>query len=210
VLRARIFGPLGMKDTWFAVPEAKRHRRARAYGFDEGGRLTELDAVPGGAALPERPDDMVYESGGQGLWSTVDDYLAFARMFVGRGAVDGVVLLRPETLALMASNRLSDSQRAKSRMLGVPIFASGHGFGMGVAVVTDPDEALSTPCGGGRGAVGWPGAYGGWWRADPSNDSVLIFLAHNMMTRDQLAKGIGLGVYDVIERFQELAFAKHA
>jgi CubicO group peptidase (beta-lactamase class C family) len=205
VLRARIFDPLSMKDTGFTVPRAKRHRRAGAYGFDERGHLTELDAVPGGAALPERPDDMAYESGGQGLWSTVDDYLAFARMFVGRGAVDGVVLLRPETVALMASNRLSDNQRAQSRMLRMPIFASGHGFGMGVAVVTDPDEASWTPCGGGRGAVGWPGAYGGWWRADPSNDSVLIFLAHNMVRLDQLRNGIGLGVYEAIEQFQGLA-----
>lgn len=210
VLRARIFDPLGMKDTGFNVPKAKRHRRSGAYGFDEGRRLTKLDAVPGGAALPERPDDMAYVSGGQGLWSTLDDYLAFARMFVGRGAVDGVVLLRPETLVLMTSNRLSDSQRANSRMLGMPIFASGHGFGMGVAVVTDPDKAPSTPCGGGKGAVGWPGAYGGWWRADPSNDSVLIFLAHNMVRVDQLSKGIGLGVYVAIERFQELASAKRA
>jgi len=95
-------------------------------------------------------------------------------------------------------------------MLGMSIFASGHGFGMGVAVVTDPDKASSTPCGGGKGAVGWPGAYGGWWRADPSNDSVLIFLAHNMMRLDQLRKGIGLGVYEAIERFQELASAKRA
>ncbi|MBC8078341.1 MAG: beta-lactamase family protein, partial [Chloroflexales bacterium] len=210
VLRARIFDPLGMKDTGFTVPKAQRHRRAGAYGFDEGGRLTELDAVPGGAALPERPDAMAYVSGGQGLWSTLDDYLAFARMFVGRGAVDGVVLLRPETLALMASNRLSASQRATSTLLGMPIFAAGHGFGMGVAVVTDPDKAFSTPCGGGRGAVGWPGAYGGWWRADPSNDSVLIFLAHNMLRLDQLMQGIGLGVYEAIERFQELASAKRA
>lgn len=208
VLRARIFEPLGMKDTGFTVPATKRGRRAGAYGFDDAGRLTGLDAVPGGAALPERPDDMAYESGGQGLWSTLDDYLAFARMFVGRGTVDGVVLLRPETLALMASNRLSHSQRAASRMFGMPIFASGHGFGMGVAVVTEPDTAFTTPCGGGRGAVGWPGAYGGWWRADPGDDSVLIFLAHNMMRLDQMANGIGFGVYDAIERFQQLASAE--
>jgi CubicO group peptidase (beta-lactamase class C family) len=110
----------------------------------------------------------------------------------------------------MASNRLSDTQRAEARLLGMRAFASGHGFGMGVAVVTDPDKASSTPCGGGRGAVGWPGAYGGWWRADPGNDSVLIFLAHNMVRLDQLMDGIGLGAYDAIERFQELASATRA
>jgi CubicO group peptidase (beta-lactamase class C family) len=135
----------------------------------------------------------------------LDDYLAFARMFVGSGAVDDVRLLRPETLTLMKSNRLTDAQRARSQMLGMPIFASGHGFGMGVAVVIEPANAPSTPCGGGAGAVGWPGAYGGWWCADPNDSSVSIFLTHNMPRLDQLANGIGLGVYAAIDAFQEVA-----
>lgn len=47
--------------------------------------------------------------------------------------------------------------------------------------------------------------YGGWWQADPNNKSVLIFLAHNMVDLDQLAQGIGLGVWDAILQFQSLA-----
>ena len=205
VFRNRIFGPLGMEDTSFTVPRAKRLRRAAACGFDDSGRLAMLPAPPGGTAQFERPDDMLYASGGQGLWSTLDDYLAFAKMFVGRGVVDGVRLLMPETVELMTSNRLTDSQRAKSEMLGMPIFAEGHGFGMGVAVVVDAEKAPSTPCGGGVNAVGWPSAYGGWWRADPNDRSVMIFLTHNMVTLDQMAKGIGLGVYAAVHTFQELA-----
>ena len=104
---------------------------------------------------------MAYESGGQGLWSTLDDYLAFARMFLGAGAVDGVRLLRPETLALMTTNHLSDIQRAESKLLGMPVFAAGHGFGMGVAVVLNSERAEPLLCGGGVGAVGWPGGFGG-------------------------------------------------
>jgi CubicO group peptidase (beta-lactamase class C family) len=61
------------------------------------------------ARARERPDDMTFESGGQGLWSTLDDYLAFARIFLGRGEVDGVRLLRPETCAMMASNQLTST-----------------------------------------------------------------------------------------------------
>jgi CubicO group peptidase (beta-lactamase class C family) len=205
VLERRIFGPLGMKDTGFIVPREERHRRAGAYGFDEAGRLTARRSGPGGSFLPERPEGMAYVSGGQGLWSTLDDYLAFARMFVGAGTVDGVRLLRPDTLALMASNRLTDGQRAKSEMLGMPLFAAGHGFGMGVAVVLEPEKAAPTLCGGGVGAVGWPGGFGGWWQADPNDGSVLIFLAHNMVELDQFARGIGFGVYDAITQFQALA-----
>jgi len=113
VLERRIF--LRMKDTGFDVSRANAHRRAALYGFDDSGRLTARVTAPGGSTLPERPADMAYVSGGQGLWSTLDDYLAFARMFVGHGAVDGVRLLRPETLALITTNTLTERQRASSR-----------------------------------------------------------------------------------------------
>ena len=205
VLERRIFRPLQMKDTGFSVPREKSGRRAGLYGFDEAGRLTARLTCPGGSTMPERPEDMAYVSGGQGLWSTLDDYLAFARMFVGKGAVDGVRLLRPETLALMTTNQLTESQRAASEVGGMPLFAAGHGFGMGVAVVLEPERALRTLCVGGVGAVGWPGGFGGWWQADPNDNSVLIFLTHNIIELDQFAKGIGFGVYGAITRFQALA-----
>lgn len=205
VLRRRIFDPLGMKDTTFVVPREKRDRRAGPHGFDDAGRLTALTSAPGNAFLIERPDDMQFTSGGAGLWSTLDDYLAFARMFIGDGAVDGARLLKPETLALMTSNRLTSAQRATASMLGRRPFAAGHGYGMGVAVVMEPERATPTPCGGGAGAVGWPGAYGGWWRADPNDGSVLIFLAHSMVTLEQLSSGIGLDVFGAMLQFQQLA-----
>ena len=194
VLQRRIFGPLGMRDTSFIVPREKRDRCARDYGFDDNGRLIECSTGPAGSFMAERPDGMAFVSGGQGLWSTVGDYLAFARMFLGGGAVDGVQLLRPETFQLMVSNRLTEHQRTNSKTMGMTIFAAGHGFGLGVAMVLEPEKAGARPCGGGKGAVGWPGAFGSWWRADPSNNSVLIFLAHNMVELYQLANGIGVGV----------------
>jgi CubicO group peptidase (beta-lactamase class C family) len=207
VLERRIFAPLGMRDTGFIVPRAKRTRRAGLCGFDAEGHLTPLTTTPGGHALGERPDEMTFESGGGGLWSTLDDYLAFARIFLGSGEVDGVRLLRPETCALMASNQLTPDQRRTTRMLGMPVFAAGHGYGMGVAVVTEPDKADPLRCRGGVGTVGWPGAYGSWWQADPSDNSVLIFLTHNMLELQQMASGIGLGAWSAIAKFHELASA---
>ena len=205
VLERRLFKPLGMSNTGFVVPHEKRARRAGLCGFDAEGRLTALPATPGGHALAERPDDMTFESGGQGLWSTLDDYLAFARTFVGRGAVDGRRLLQPETFAMMASNQLMPHQRRSARMLGRPVFAQGHGYGMGVAVVMEPEKADPLRCRGGVGTVGWPGAYGSWWQADPTDNSVLIFLAHNMLELHQMARGIGLAVWSAIGKFHELA-----
>lgn len=205
LLRRRLFQPLGMNDTGFVVPPAKWNRRAKMYGFDGRGQLVHRLTGPGGSTVPERPPDMAFESGGQGLWSTLDDYLAFARIFVEGGVVDGVRVLRPETLATMMANCLSDDQRTRSEVAGLPLFASGHGFGLGVAVVTEPEAAIPTVCGGGAGAVGWPGGFGGWWRADPNDGSVLIFLAHNIVELDQFASGIGLSVYEAIARFQAVA-----
>jgi CubicO group peptidase (beta-lactamase class C family) len=200
LLKRRIFDPLRMKDTGFTIPQEKRDRRAGMYGFDEAGRLIKRLTATGNSTLPERPDDMKYEGGGGGLWSTLDDYLAFARIFVGAGTVDGVRLMRPETLALMTSNHLTKSQRGNAAFL-----SSGHGFGLGVAVVLDPEKADPLLCGGGVGSVGWPGAWGGWWQADPADNSVLIFLAHNMVELDQFAQGVGFAVFDAILRFQSLA-----
>jgi CubicO group peptidase (beta-lactamase class C family) len=203
VLARRVFGPLGMRDTGFVVSREKRDRRAALCGFDDDGRLTTLAAAPGRQALDERPDDMTFESGGQGLWSTLDDYLLFARMLI-RDA-DVPALLRGETLAMMTSNQLTPEQRAAARMFGQSIFAAGHGYGMGVAVVLEPEKADPMRCRGGVGTIGWPGAYGGWWQADPSDRSVLIFLSHNMLELSQMARGIGLDVWRAIANFHAIA-----
>jgi CubicO group peptidase (beta-lactamase class C family) len=206
VLDRRVFAPLGMRDTCFTVPPQTRDRCAGLCGFDDEGRLTARSEVPGRQALNQRPDGMTFESGGQGLWSTLDDYLAFARMLIAdRGT--GADLLRPETRAMMTSNQLTPDQRAMARMFGQHLFAAGHGYGMGVAVVMEPEKADPIRCRGGVGTIGWPGAYGGWWQADPNDGSVLIFLAHNMVELHQMARGIGLGVWSAIATFHGLARA---
>ena len=202
VLRRRIFGPLGMKDTTFEPSSSVRARAARMYGFDGAGRLEVRDSHPPDepAFLAQRPAGATFVSGGAGLWSTADDFLTFARMFVEEGAVSGVRLLKLGTLRRMTANFLTEAQLAKAATRGVQAF-SGHGFGLGVAVVIDPEKASVTRCKGGPGTVGWPGAYGGWWQADPTDGAVLVFLAHNALDFDQLAQGVGLGVYMAIEAF---------
>jgi CubicO group peptidase (beta-lactamase class C family) len=129
--------------------------------------------------------------------------LKFARLFLGDGAVEGVSLLRSETLANMMTNQLTDPQRARPAWLGLNL---GRGFGLGVAVVlkTDDKDFLRR---GSAGSVSWPGAFGGWWQADPKEGSVFIFLAHNMVDLAQMARGIGLGVWTAVEEFQTAAMA---
>jgi CubicO group peptidase (beta-lactamase class C family) len=206
VLDRRVFTPLGMRDTCFTVPPQKRNRCAGLCGFDSEGRLTTLAEAPGRHALAQRPDGMTFEAGGGGLWSTLDDYLAFAHMLIADGRT-GAELLRPETRAMMTSNQLTREQRAATRLLGRPAFAAGHGYGMGLAVVMEPQQADPLRCRGGVGTIGWPGAYGSWWQADPNDESVLIFMAHSMADLHQMGRGIGLGVWSAIASFHEMATA---
>lgn len=209
VLADRIFAPLGMADTGFIPTPEQRPRVAKAYGFDPEGRLEHRATHPAvdPAFLAERTPGTTFVSGGAGLWSTVDDYLTFARLFVEDGAVGGVRILKVGTLRRMTANFLTEAQRTSAQMFGRRAF-TGHGFGLGVAVVLDTDAAPATHGQGGIGTVGWPGAYGGWWQADPTDGSVMVFLAHNAVEPTQMAKGIGLGVYSAILDFHALMTAE--
>jgi hypothetical protein len=68
------------------------------------------------------------------------------------------LLPRRETLAMMTSNQLTPDRRTAARLFGQRLFAAGHGYGMGVAVVTDPKTADTKRGRGGVGTIGWPGA----------------------------------------------------
>jgi CubicO group peptidase (beta-lactamase class C family) len=120
----------------------------------------------------------VYCGGGGGLVSCLDDYLKFARMLLNGGEVDGVRLLKPETVTLMRTNRLTDAQRAIPFM-GMP-FWLGQGFGLGLSVILDAEQHAWMGAGS-NGSFGWPGAFGTWWLADPSQEMILIYLIQNSM-----------------------------
>ncbi|MDR3512063.1 MAG: serine hydrolase [Caulobacteraceae bacterium] len=202
VLFERIFEPLGMVDTDFYVPPEKRERAATVYRLDDAGALHPVpfksyDAPP------------AFAGGGGGLVSTADDYLTFARMLLGKGEVDGVRLLKPETAEMMAANRLSDTQRAIPFM-GIP-FWGGQGFGLGLSVITDAEkQAWMGP--GTNGAFGWPGAFGTWWRADPAENMVMLYLVQNSMPLEpeavsQLATGQRMAAQAALPMFQTLTYA---
>jgi CubicO group peptidase (beta-lactamase class C family) len=201
VMEEKIFAPLGMTDTFFDVPVSEKGRCVSNFGYDESGELINLETVPLKMAYKERPSNLEFQSGGQGLWSTIGDYLKFAKIFVGKGYSNGVQILTPETIELMCSNKLTDSQRAHSKLMGTPIFQENYGFGLGLAVVCEKNDYGSIPCSGSIGTVGWPGAYGGWWSADRINKTISIFLTHSMTEPSQLEQGIGFELYEAIDIF---------
>jgi len=203
VLRARIFEPLGMVDTDFWQPQDKRGRMAKLYRAPpEGGPLEDV-SLPMGETRP------AFEGGGGGLISTADDYLTFARMLLGKGEADGVRLLKPETVELMAANRLTPAQRAIPFM-GLPFWAA-QGFGLGLSTIMEP-EKLEFMGAGSKGSFGWPGAFGTWWQADPVQDMVMIYLIQNSMplgpeAASQLATGQRMGGRAALPIFQKLTYA---
>lgn len=165
-LEERIFEPLGMDDTAFFVPAEKRSRMARlqSLGRVPASWIPSLETVPG------------FPSGAGGLYSTVDDYLKFARMLLARGKLGEVRLLAPETVDAMTTNRLTPEQRLGLPFGGPEGYWRGQGFGLGVAIKDDP--TVDTPELGiaSVGAFGWPGVFGTWWEADPDEDMILIFM----------------------------------
>jgi CubicO group peptidase (beta-lactamase class C family) len=118
-----------------------------------------------------------FSAGGQGLVSTADDYLAFARMLLQGGELDGTRVLSEESIRLMSTNRLTPAQRRKLQF-GIPFFM-GQGFGLGLSVIDDAKR--NAWMGTGRpGAFGWPGLFGGWWQADPTQQSVMVWLQQTL------------------------------
>ena len=171
VLQERIFSPLGMTDTDFWLPPEKRDRLASLYAYDESADgLSKVDVE-----MYDSPPE--YTPGGGGLISSASDYHRFARMLLGEGALGGVRLLRPETVRLMQTNRLSDAQR-EIPFVGMPLWQKS-GFGLGVAIAEDPIDNIYA-CGP-AGTITWPGVFGTWWQADPVNDLVMIYLIQHQV-----------------------------
>lgn len=192
----RIFEPLGMTDTGFDMRPEWAGRLAAMYQNGEDG------APPTPLPFPPRPDGLTFVSGGQGLYSTLDDYLAFARLFIQGGESGGHRLLRPETLALMTQNRLTDEQR-QSGNLGPATFAA-HGYGLGLSVLLD-ENASSVMLGRGRqGAVGWPGAFSCWWTADAAEQAVLIYMVQVISTG--ILQGKPMTAFDGHRLFQDAVY----
>src|SRR4051794_8557965 len=159
VLRTRIFEPLGMKDTAFFASDPSRLLTSYVPGEDG---LNVWDEPDGQWSRPP-----AFADGAAGLVSTVDDLLAFARMFLHGG--DPV--LSPAAVAEMTSDQLTPAQRASSRG-----FLEGRSWGFCQSVVTEGPYA---------GAFGWDGGLGTSWLVDPGRDLTVIVLTQRMFESAQ-------------------------
>jgi CubicO group peptidase (beta-lactamase class C family) len=179
--RTRIFEPLGMIDTHFYLPTAKKGRLAAVYSAKEGGPVERApNEGTGQGAYVEGPRQAF--SGGAGLLSTARDYARFLQSLLNGGELDGARILSPKTVELMTSNHVGT------------LFSEGRtGFGLGFEVVEHLGRAGRY---GSVGEFGWGGAYYTSYWADPHEELVAVFMT-------QLLPSGGL---DLQGRFRTLVY----
>jgi CubicO group peptidase (beta-lactamase class C family) len=160
-----------MKDTGFSVPASRLGRLATCYHFDPASRkLVVYDEARGGRW--SRPP--AFESGGGGLVSTVDDYLAFSRMMLNKGKLPGERILSRLSVELMTADQLTPEQKAVSGFF--PGFFNNRGWGFGVSVMTQRDQLASVP-----GRFGWDGGFGTSGYSDPAEQMVGILMTQRSL-----------------------------
>ena len=158
VLNERLFGPLGMKDTAFWVEPDKVDRFSHMYQSNNG----KLAQVEFGQYLEEPK----FLSGGGGLVSTATDYMRFALMLAGGGELDGVRILKPETVELMHTDHLPENVTDMG-----PLYR-GNRFGLDFSIVTDPNPATDHERA--KGEYWWYGIGGTWFGINPVQDLVVV------------------------------------
>lgn len=174
-LRQRICEPLGMRDTAFTVAGANVDRLATAYERD--------NAATGEPVVEDGPDGRwsrprMFESGGGGLVSTADDYLAFASALLAGGTRHGERVLSRPSVTLMTSDHLTDAQKSVSGFWPGYFDTMGWGFGMSV-------RTRRTHLGPSVGSYGWSGFYGTAWYNDPAEEMTTILVMQRAHAGDQ-------------------------
>ena len=161
-LQTSLWKPLGMNDTSFNVPAAKKARVAMAFANNP------LDGKPQSITVIDKETQS--DCGGACAFGTVGDYLRFGQMLMNGGELDGQRVLSPQTVAHMTANHLTPE--IKNMVAAVEPHRDGFGFGLGVAVRT---TAGLSAVPGNAGEYTWNGAFGTAFFADPKEKLVVVF-----------------------------------
>jgi CubicO group peptidase (beta-lactamase class C family) len=176
LVHERVTGPLGMTDTAFFQPEAKRARFAEPA---KGDASVYYDYA--------KPTPML--SAGGGLSSTAEDYLRFVLMLEGDGQYKGVRILKKATLERMRQ----DETTPEIRKAGLFFPGAGMGFGLGFSLVED--DKLQRP---GNGTFSWWGIAGTEFWVDPKNDVFMVFMVQSRDLAMEYQRKNRAWVYDAL------------
>jgi CubicO group peptidase (beta-lactamase class C family) len=192
-LQETIFDPLQMKHTGYVVRAADLPRFAALYNRSDSGVLSR---APEEQANSFNLGSWPLKPGGWGLTSTLDDYMKFAQMLVHKGKSGSVLILKPATVELMATNQLSDTI---SKRMWLPSKGS-VGFGIDFAVRTSPPKDINEN----HGIVGeffWDGAASTLFWVDPKNElTAVLFTQLIPFDRVKLHKRFRDAIYGIDER----------
>lgn len=184
-IQQHVLTPLRMNDTRYFVPESDRTRMAAVY--QRTGTTIALDSN----ASTFNTNHWALTPGSYGLTSTVDDYMRFARMLVNGGELDGVRVLKSETVKLMTTSHLDDSVTSRSWLPS----KGSVGFGIDFAVRTRPPQNAQEN----NGVVGeffWDGAASTLFWVDPVNKlTAVLFVQIKPFDGIGLHKGFRDAVY---------------
>ena len=167
-VRQRIFTPLGMADSMFKIPADRKARVPSLYSVGRDGKLAVDNNPLGGANY----GDAVF--GGYSISTTAADYALFAQMLLNKGQLNGMRLLSPKTVELMATNHLPAPALASGAM---SFLGPGTGYGLGVSVLMNPAQKGNV---GSVGEFGWSGAASTHVLIDPKEDLVAIYCTQLM------------------------------
>jgi len=180
-LRERIFEPLGMRSTFFNVPDAERERLLPLY--------RRVDSQWRKADAPAFLATRSYFSGAGGLNSAAADYLRFEQMLLNRGELDGKRLLGSKTVELMGMNHVGELFK------GVRGGDEGVGFGLTMYVTLDETKA---PTWRSKGSFGWAGAFGTitWNDAEEQLVGVLLIQQPNQQVQRDFHTAVMQAIVD--------------
>ncbi len=151
-LSQRLFGPLGMKDTYFNVPMSKAGRLTTVYTEDSLHHVIRWTKEKTGID-PEYPIKAKhYFSGGAGLTATAYDYAIFLQMMLNHGRWNGKQILSPRTVEMMTSGQLSF------------LYNGIDNFGLGFGITSERSGARGPR---NEGSFSWGGFFGTTYWADP-------------------------------------------
>ena len=176
-----IFGPLGMKDTSFKLSPSQRARLASVHQRDDKGALAPIEF-----GLPEDPE---FHMGGGGLYGTARDYLTFTQMIMQGGSLNGVQLLRRETVDLMSQNHIAPLDIAAITTAAPGLSNDVHLFpgmrkGWGLSFLINTQEA---PTGRSAGSLAWAGLANTYFWIDRTKRVSGVFLSQLLPFYDHTA-----------------------
>lgn len=202
-LQERIFQPLGMVDTGFAVPTENLARVATMYGHPDVATHTFSQLIQAWESGFNEQIDVSqtypthdapnFARGGHGLFATAGDYMRFAQMLLNDGQLDGARILGRKTVEFMHSNHLPTSLLPYG--IGPMPPAAGYGFGLGSRVLLD---APATGIPGSAGEYGWAGAAKTYYWIDPQEELIGILMSQFMMAFDLPDKDFQVLAYQAL------------